>query len=85
MGKLRVLTFSSLFPNEAMPRHGLFVERRLRHLVDTDEIESRVVAPVPWFPSRNSAFGSYAKFAAAPREEVRGGIRVSYGKNLMKL
>lgn len=66
-----------------MPRHGLFVERRLRHLVDTDEIESRVVAPVPWFPSRNGAFGSYAKFAAAPREEVRGGIRVSHPRYIV--
>jgi len=35
-----------------------------------------VVAPVPWFPSRNARFGEYAKHASAPREELRHGIQV---------
>lgn len=29
---LRILTFSTLFPNPGQPVHGVFVETRLRHL-----------------------------------------------------
>ena len=30
---MKILTFSTLFPNSAKPGHGIFVETRLRHLV----------------------------------------------------
>ncbi len=33
---VKILTFSSLYPNAAQPYHGVFVENRLRHLVDVD-------------------------------------------------
>ena len=35
---IRILTFSSLFPNPAQPQHGLFVAERLRHLLATGQI-----------------------------------------------
>jgi teichuronic acid biosynthesis glycosyltransferase TuaC len=73
---MRVLTFTTLYPNEARPGHALPVETRLRHVVETGEIQSEVVAPVPWFPSQHPAFGDYAVHARAPREEVRHGIHV---------
>lgn len=73
---MKILTFSTLYPHAARPSHGIFVETRLRHLLASGEVESRVVAPVPWFPSRNAQFGEYAVHASAPREEQRHGIRV---------
>jgi teichuronic acid biosynthesis glycosyltransferase TuaC len=73
---MKILTFSTLFPNSEKPGHGIFVETRLRHLVASGRVESRVVAPVPWFPLTHERFGSYAKMARAPREEIRHGIRV---------
>lgn len=76
--KLRLLTFSTLFPNAAAPSHGIFVENRLRHLIASGEAESRVVAPVPWFPFRNPRFGSYAAYAAAPRKEKRHGLEIDH-------
>lgn len=75
---LRVLTFASLYPSEARPRHGVFVEQRLRQLVQTGEISARVVCPVPWFPARSARFGQYAEFARVSREETRHGIVVRY-------
>ena len=30
---MKILTFSTLFPNSEKPGHGIFVETRLRHLV----------------------------------------------------
>jgi teichuronic acid biosynthesis glycosyltransferase TuaC len=75
---LRTLTFSTLFPNLAQPRHGIFVEERLRHLVTSGQVATRVVAPVPWFPFGHPLFGSYARFARVPRREQRYGIEVSH-------
>lgn len=73
---MKILTFSTLYPHAARPSHGIFVETRLRHLLASGQVESTVVAPVPWFPSRNVRFGEYAAHARAPREERRHGIQV---------
>jgi teichuronic acid biosynthesis glycosyltransferase TuaC len=75
---MKILTFSTLFPNSEKPGHGIFVETRLRHLVASGQVEARVVAPVPWFPSSNPRFGQYAKQAKVPRHELRHGIAVSH-------
>jgi len=74
--KMKLLTFSTLFPNAEQANHGIFVETRLRYLIASGKVESRVVAPVPWFPSKNERFGHYAGFARVPAEEQRHGIRV---------
>lgn len=76
--KIRLLVFSSLYPNAAQPRHGVFVEERLRHLVDSGRVTATVVAPVPWFPFRHRRFGAYSAFARVPAHEQRHGIRISH-------
>ena len=77
---IRILTFSTLFPNAAQPAHGIFVERRLQHLLATGEVTSSVVAPVPWFPSGARIFGRYSEVARAPLQETRLGVRVLHPK-----
>lgn len=74
--KIRLLTFSTLFPSSVRPGHGIFVETRLRELLGSGEVESRVVAPVPWFFSTDPRWGDYARMAATPRREVRNGLDV---------
>ncbi|HJP98336.1 MAG TPA: glycosyltransferase family 4 protein [Rhodanobacteraceae bacterium] len=73
---IHLLVFSSLYPNAVQPRHGVFVEERLRHLVAATRIAATVVAPVPWFPFRHPAFGRYAEFAQVPHRERRHGIEI---------
>src|SRR5688500_3355909 len=73
---MKVLTFSSLYPNAAQPAHGVFVETRLRQLVASGQVRSTVVAPVPWFPFKHSVFGRYGAFARSPRMEMRHSIEV---------
>ena len=75
---LRLLTFSTLYPNAAAPNHGVFVETRLRHLVATGDVQSIVMAPVPWFPSSNPRFGTWARYAAVPRLEQRAGLDIRH-------
>ena len=73
---IKLLTFSTLYPSSARPNHGIFVETRLRYLLASGEVQSMVVAPVPWFPFKSPYFGEYATYARTPREETRNGIRV---------
>jgi glycosyltransferase involved in cell wall biosynthesis len=73
---IRILLFSSLFPSATRPIHGIFVETRLRELVKTGQIQTKVIAPVPWFPWTGEHFGEYGLFAATPRFEQRNGLDV---------
>ena len=75
---IRLLTFTTLYPNAIHPRHGIFVETRLRQLIGSGCVDARVVAPVPWFPFTHRAFGRYAKLARVPAAEQRHGIDVHH-------
>ena len=73
---IRTLLFSTLYPSTARPLHGIFVETRLRELLKTGAVETKVVAPVPWFPWAGERFGEYGRFAATPQFERRDGVEV---------
>jgi glycosyltransferase involved in cell wall biosynthesis len=73
---IRLLTFSTLFPNQVQPNHGVFVENRLRQLLGSDKVEATVLAPVPWFPGRTP------RRSAVPAEETRHGIPVHHPRFL---
>jgi teichuronic acid biosynthesis glycosyltransferase TuaC len=79
---LRLLTFTTLFPNAAQPNHGIFVENRLRHLVADTGTQATVLAPTWWFPSANPRFGTWAAYARVPREEQRHGLAVHHPRAL---
>jgi len=66
---IELLTFTTLFPNQAWPNHGVFVENRLRELVGTGVIRATVLAPVAWFPGRRGQ-------AVVPAREERHGLAV---------
>jgi len=55
----------------------------LRHLLASGKVETRVVAPVPWFPFRSAVFGEYAQHAAVPRHELHNGISVHHPRYLL--
>jgi len=80
---LKLVTFSTLFPNAANPAHGVFVEERLRKLVASGRVQARVVAPVPWFPFRSERFGDYGRYARAPHAEERHGLAVTHPRYLL--
>jgi teichuronic acid biosynthesis glycosyltransferase TuaC len=75
---IRLLTFSTLFPNNARPNHGVFVENRLRHLVASGAATSEVIAPVPWFPASHPWFGDWAVNARVVAQETRHGLIVRH-------
>ncbi len=75
---VKVLTFTTLYPNAIQKTHGIFVENRLRHLVASGHAYVRVMAPVPWLPFESRAFGRYADFARVPLDETRFGIKIQH-------
>ena len=80
---MKILLFSTLYPNNEQPGHSLFVEQRLLQLLNSGGIEARVVAPVPWFPFRRKGFGDYGAFSRVAREERRNGVEVFHPRYLV--
>ncbi len=78
MRPLRLLTYTTLFPNRERPNHGIFVENRLRDLLGSGQAESTVLAPVPFFPSANPRFGEWGRHARVPRSEMRAALAVHH-------
>lgn len=73
---LRVLTFSSLFPNAQQPLHGLFVKERIRALAHLCEV--RVLAPVPWAPSWRWLGERYYRYSQVAWEELQDSLAVGH-------
>jgi len=48
----------------------------MRKLLETGRINTRVLAPVPWFPLKSELFGNYRHYAGIPVHEQRHGIEV---------
>lgn len=81
---MKILTVTTLFPYANNPKHGVFIETRLRHLkLHFPDVEIKVIAPVPWFPLRQKMFGSYASYASAPLREERFGMEVYHPRFLV--
>jgi glycosyltransferase involved in cell wall biosynthesis len=76
--QVQILTFTTLYPSAAQPQHGIFVETRLRKLVEDGAVAAHVVAPCPWFPLGSARLGRYAEFARIPRQEIRHGLQVTH-------
>lgn|SRR5574340_117261 len=80
---MRTVLFSTLFPSSVRPRHGLFVATRAQQLVASGEVETCVVAPVPWFPLRGERYGEYGQFARTPGRERWVGFDVRHPRYVL--
>ncbi|HTT78075.1 MAG TPA: glycosyltransferase [Stellaceae bacterium] len=65
--RLRVLVFTTVFPNREQPLHGTFVVERVRHAAKLADIH--VIAPIPWHRVVRGL---------PPRREVAAGLPVSH-------
>lgn len=80
---MKVLTFSTLYPNAVQYNHGIFVETRLKNVIKQHGIDSCVIAPVPWFPFRSKLFGHSSQYARVPAEEIRHDITIYHPRYLV--
>lgn len=80
---MKILTFSTLYPNKNQPNNGIFVENRLRHLLKDTKIQAIVVAPVPWVPSFLKKSKSYGPFVSISEIETRHDITIYHPRYLV--
>jgi len=77
------MLFSTLYPSSVRPGHGIFVETRLRELLGSGQVQTKVVAPVPWFFSTHPRYGDYARMATTPLRETYHGVDVQHPRYFM--
>jgi len=82
MDLLRVLTFTSLFPNSLQSDFGGFVARRMEAWAERHAERWAVVAPVPYFP-RLPVLTRWDRFSRVPKEELRRRWRVLHPRYFM--
>jgi teichuronic acid biosynthesis glycosyltransferase TuaC len=78
---MRLLVFTNLYPNAVQPRHGIFVEHRVRRLAEAGA-NVRVVSPVPWVPDWPAIVGEYAVLARVAARDERHGLQIWHPRYL---
>jgi teichuronic acid biosynthesis glycosyltransferase TuaC len=75
--RLRILTFTSLYPNKVNPLQGIFIHQRVIHLARCPETTVEVIAPVPYFPPWLDKT-RWQHLGRVPQQEEIGGVRVHH-------
>jgi len=79
---MRILTFSSLFPNATDKTFGVFIYQRMAHVHRRPGNQVCVVAPVPYFPSW-LRIARWRALGQIPRIEEIGGLTIYHPRYLM--
>ncbi len=83
---MNVLVFTSLWPNSEQPNFGIFVKNRIAAMAQLDDVNIRVIAPVPYFPRRlQSSFipSHWRRPARIPDREMIAGIDTYHPRHLV--
>jgi teichuronic acid biosynthesis glycosyltransferase TuaC len=78
---MKVLVFTSLYPNNVWPNHGVFVKERMCAVARLGRCELKVVAPVPYYPP--VGFGLRKDYARIVRQESINGLQVYHPRYFM--
>jgi len=78
---MKVLVFTSLYPNHMSQNHGVFVKERMVNVANLNGCSLRVVAPVPYYPRFGS--GWRRSFSMIKPYEVIEGIEVNHPRYFM--
>lgn len=74
---MKILTFTSLFPNREKPDFGIFIFQRVASLAQQPNNFVEVVAPVPYFP-RWLGSQRWGAFSRIPVDEVFHNLRIHH-------
>ena len=72
---MKILTFTTLFPNAKKPDFGIFIKNRMAAVKDLPGVELKVIAPVPFFPPLKFTKKWYT-YSQIPKCELIDGIEV---------
>lgn len=74
--KLRVLSLSTLYPNDHTPNFGVFVERQMQAVMRRGDVDLTMVNPVGLPPFPLSLHPRYVALRKVAGQEQRGGVPV---------
>ena len=84
---MNILTFSSLWPNVEQQNFGIFVKHRVAAMAQLDNVNVRVVAPVPYFPKTLTALrwtpAHWLRWTRVPEHEQVGGLPTFHPRYLV--
>ena len=78
---MKILVFTSLYPNNVWPRHGVFIKERMTHFAKNGNSQIRVIAPVPYFPPFK--INQRWLYSQVARSEEIDGVKVQHPRYLM--
>jgi glycosyltransferase involved in cell wall biosynthesis len=78
---MKILVFTTLYPNNVWPNQGVFIKERMAQFAKLDGCEVKVVAPVPYFPAVKLNWRW--QFSQVVAWEVRDGIEVYHPRYFM--
>ena len=73
---MRILSISTLYPSDAQPNFGIFVERQMQAVARRGDAELLLINPLGLPPWPLSLHPRYRALRRLPAEEVRGGVTV---------
>ena len=73
---MRILSISTLYPNDSAPNFGIFVERQMQAVARRGDAELVLVNPLGLPPWPLSLHPRYRALARLPAAENRGGVQV---------
>lgn len=76
MSKLRVLSLSTLYPNDQTPNFGVFVERQMQAVMRRGDVDLTLVNPLGIPPFPLWLHPRYRTLRELPQEELRGKVPV---------
>lgn len=72
---MRILTFTSLFPNATAPAFGIFIYQRVSHFAGRPGASVQVIAPIPYFPAWLPV-SKWRLHSRVPKHEIIGNLNV---------
>ena len=78
---MKILVFTSLFPNNVWPTQGVFIKERMWAFSKLEGVALKVVAPVPYFPPIK--IGQRSQYRQVVQQEVVEGVEVTHPRYLM--
>jgi glycosyltransferase involved in cell wall biosynthesis len=79
---MKILVYTSLFPNHLNPDFGIFIKNRMFNFAKLDNCEIVVVAPVPYCPPWK-ILGKWYEFSKIKKKEVMQGITIYHPRYLL--
>ncbi len=72
---MKVLVYTTLFPNHLQPNNAIFIKQRMFHFAKLKDCEIKVVAPIPYCPPWPS-LGKRYRYSQITKYEIMDGIEV---------